>query len=116
MPSITCCQIDKSGKTSTNDPDRGTPDGGELEETEVPEPSNPTPKKDRQPKQKNPEITDPVYKEEKKTYSTTVTFTRNQCLAGKPLELEDAIERAQKKVDASLDRNRETKFRTRNLQ
>ena len=105
---------------STKDPARGTPDGGELEESEKTESPNPTPENNRQPKEmstkKVPESTEPIPKKEIKTYSTTVTFTRNQCLAGKPLELEDAIEKAKTKVDASLDRTQETKFRTRNLQ
>ena len=116
MPTLTCCQKEKNRKMSTKDPARGTPDGGELEESEKTESPNPTPENNRPPKEmstkKVPESTKPI----PKTYSTTVTFTRNQCLAGKPLELEDAIEKAKTKVNASLDPTQETKFRTRNLQ
>ena len=84
MPTLTCCRKEKSRKMSTNDPARGTPDGREdvteLKGTGVTEPPHdPTEKNDRGPKLKN------------------------QCLAGKPLELEKA-----QNMDPSLDRNQET--------
>ena len=66
------------------DPARGTPDGGELsEEGDLTEPQTPTSKHDRP---ENLESTEPIYKKETETYSATVTFSRSQCLAGKPLE------------------------------
>ena len=66
------------------DPARGTPDGGELsEEGDLTEPQTPTSKHDRP---ENLESTEPIYKKETETYSATVTFSRSQCLAGKPPE------------------------------
>ena len=111
------CQEEESEQISMKDPARGTPDGGEpSEEGDITEPQTPTSKNDRQPKPENPQNTEPIYKKETGTYSATVTFSRSQCLAGKPLELEEAIMKAKKNVGSSLERNQQTKFRTRNLQ
>ena len=110
-------QEEESKQTSIKDPTRGTPDGGELsEEGDITETQTPTSKNDRQPKLEDPASTEPIFKKETETYSATVTFSRSQCLAGKPLELEEAIRKAKKNVSSSLERNQETKFRTRNLQ
>ena len=111
------CQEEESKQSLMNDPTRGTPDGGELsEEGDITETQTPTSKNDRQPKLEDPASTEPIFKKETETYSATVTFSRSQCLAGKPLELEEAIRKAKKNVGSSLERNQETKFRTRNLQ
>ena len=46
----------------------------------------------------------------------TQTPTSKNDRQPKPLELEEAIRKAKKNVSSSLERNQETKFRTRNLQ
>ena len=73
-------------------------------------------KNDRLSKPANPESIEPRYKKETEVYSATVTFSRSQCLAGKPLDLKEAIRKAKKNAGSSLERNQETKVRTRNLQ